>query len=114
MMKKEEYKEQKMSCCGNGAEPGNILKNTNLCPVCKRQGTLVKNITVKHMVHDELTDQVGEKDYNLCMSEDCDVTYYNTESNVNFNKQQIRYLSGLRKMQILSMLVIVVKSQKIR
>ena len=97
MMKKEEYKEQKMSCCGNGAEPGNILKNTNLCPVCKRQGTLVKNITVKHMVHDELTDQVGEKDYNLCMSEDCDVTYYNTESNVNFNKQQIKVPIWVKK-----------------
>ena len=90
MIKKEECNDQKMSCCGNDAEPSSVVRKDNMCPVCKEKGTLVKNLTVKHMVLDELMDQVGDKDYYLCMSEDCDVTYYNTESGFKFNKQQVK------------------------
>lgn len=61
-----------------------------LCPVCKRQGTLVKNITVTHMLLDKLAEQVCEYDYFLCINEECDVTYYNVESNIKFNKNQIK------------------------
>jgi bacterioferritin-associated ferredoxin len=42
------------------------------------------------MVVEELTEQVRHDEYSLCMSEECDITYYNTESNTKFNKQQIR------------------------
>ena len=77
-------------CCGNESESIIIAKKNNLCPVCEKQGTLVKNITVKHMVLDELTEQVGDNDYFLCMSEECDITYYNSESTVKFNKQQVK------------------------
>lgn len=62
----------------------------HLCPVCEKQGTLVKNITIKHMVLDELTEQVGDNDYFLCMNEVCDIAYYNTESNMKFNKHQVK------------------------
>ncbi|MBR0600101.1 MAG: BFD-like (2Fe-2S) protein [Caproiciproducens sp.] len=77
-------------CCGNSEKSSCEVGNNNLCPVCEKQGTLVKNITVKHMVLDELTEQIGDKDYFLCMSEECDITYYNTESNIKFNKQQVK------------------------
>jgi len=66
------------------------------------------------MVLNELTEQIGDNDYYLCMNEECDITYYNTKFNVKFNKQQVKVQYGLRKMQILSMLVIAAKSQKIR
>ncbi|AGA68476.1 methylase involved in ubiquinone/menaquinone biosynthesis [Desulfitobacterium dichloroeliminans LMG P-21439] len=62
----------------------------NLCPVCDKQGVPVKNITIKHMVIDELIKQVGDVDYFLCMNEECDISYYNKESNVEFNKEQIK------------------------
>ncbi|MEK6266803.1 MAG: (2Fe-2S)-binding protein [Clostridium sp.] len=90
MIKKEERNDQNMSCCGNESELINIAKKNNLCLICGKQGTLVKNITAKHMVLDELTEQVGDNDYFLCMSEECDVTYYNTESNIKFNKLQVK------------------------
>nr|WP_269843968.1 hypothetical protein [Tissierella creatinophila] len=32
-------------------------------PACKKQGTLVKNIAVKHILLDELIEQVSDTDY---------------------------------------------------
>lgn len=78
------------SCCGNSGESSCEVGKNNLCPVCKKQGTLVKNITVKHMVLEGLTEQIGDNDYFLCMSEECDITYYNPETNIKFNKQQVK------------------------
>lgn len=77
-------------CCGSKIETTSLIEKNNLCPVCGKKGTLVKNITVKHMVLDELTEEVGDNNYFLCMNEECDVTYYNTESNIKFNKQQVK------------------------
>lgn len=77
-------------CCGNSEKSSCEVEKNNLCPVCEKQGTLVKNITVKHMVLEELTEQTGDNDYFLCMSEECDITYYNPESNIKFNKQQVK------------------------
>jgi aspartate carbamoyltransferase regulatory subunit len=37
------------------------------------------------MVLNELTEQIGDNDYYLCMNEECDITYYNTKFNVKFN-----------------------------
>jgi len=77
-------------CCGNSEKSSCDIEKDNLCPVCRKQGTLVKSITVRHMVLDELTEQVGDKDYFLCMDEECDITYYNIKSNIKFNKQQVK------------------------
>jgi len=43
-------------CCGNLGESSCEVEKNNFCPVCEKQGTLVKNITVKHMVLNELTE----------------------------------------------------------
>lgn len=67
-----------------------MVEKNNLCPVCRKPGKMVKNITVKHLVLDELIDRVGDSDYYLCMNNECDVAYYNQEADVKFNKQQIK------------------------
>jgi len=77
------------SCCHSEKSACEVETN-NLCPVCQKEGVLVKNITVKHLVLDELTEQIGDKDYFLCMSEECDITYYNKKSNIVFNKQHVK------------------------
>ncbi len=76
--------------CGNSEKSSCELEKGELCPVCGIQGADVKNITVKHMVLDELTEQVGDYDYYLCMSKECDITYYNKKYNIKFNKQQVK------------------------
>ncbi|ABX42167.1 Csac_0668 family 2Fe-2S cluster-binding (seleno)protein [Lachnoclostridium phytofermentans] len=77
-------------CCGSSMQSSCQTQNNNLCSVCGKQGTLVKNFTVKHMVLDELMEQVGDNDYFLCMDEECSITYYDTQANINFNKQQVK------------------------
>jgi bacterioferritin-associated ferredoxin len=78
------------SCCESSMKSSFEAEINDLCPVCRKQGTLVNNITVRHMVLDELNEQVGDDDYFLCMSEECDITYYNTECDIKFNKQQVK------------------------
>jgi len=77
-------------CCGSKLETPNLVGKDSLCPACKRQGTLVKNITVKHMVVDELIEQVSYFDYFLCLNEECDITYFNSEHNIKFCRQQVK------------------------
>jgi len=77
-------------CCGgNKAKISDEININNLCPVCGKQGSLVKNITVKNMVIDELTELIDD-DYFLCTSDDCDVSYYNPKSSNKFNKHQVK------------------------
>lgn len=77
-------------CCGNNTDSTYEIEVNNLCPLCEKQGTIVKSITVKHMVLDELIEQVGGEDYFLCLSEECDITYYNPKSSISFNMQQVK------------------------
>jgi len=61
-----------------------------VCPVCKKAGIPVKNTTVRHLVHNKLADQVGNKDYYLCSSEACDIVYFQPESDVRFLQYQVK------------------------
>lgn len=60
------------------------------CPVCGKKGLLVKNITVRHLVVEELADAVGDQDYYLCTDEECDVVYYSQDSRITFKKHQVK------------------------
>lgn len=74
------------SCCENTYAESTV---EDLCPVCGKKGTMVENFTVKHIVSDDLREQIGEDDYFLCMSDECDITYYNPKTEVQFNKKQL-------------------------
>jgi bacterioferritin-associated ferredoxin len=78
------------SCCTNIKKSSCEDNKSNLCPVCKLPGAHVKNVTVRHLVLDELTEQIGDEDYYLCMSEKCDITYYNPVTQITMNKRQIK------------------------
>ena len=78
------------SCCRGKIESSRKIEDNNLCPVCKTSGVKVKNITVRHLIVDTLTELVGDMDYYICMNEECDIVYYNPESGVKFNKQQVK------------------------
>lgn len=78
------------SCCANGLKSVNCVERNNLCPECGNPGSFVSNFTVKNIVLNELAKQVGDDDYYLCMDEECDISYYSAESNIKFNKQQVK------------------------
>lgn len=79
------------SCC----ESSYIETPSQACPICKHQGILVKNFTVKHIVLDEYLSQVGTNDYFLCTNPECDVGYYQGEK--VFYKQQLKVPIWLKK-----------------
>jgi bacterioferritin-associated ferredoxin len=74
------------SCCENINEESSAK---DLCPICGKKGILVENFTVKHIVSNDLMEQLGEDDYFLCMNEECDMTYYNRKIEMQFCKQQL-------------------------
>ena len=101
-------------CCCGEKETSYKIKNDNTCPVCKTSGIKVKNITVKHLVVDTLTELVGDMDYYICMNEECDIVYYNPESNVKFNKKQVKMPVWFKKDANLNMPATAARLQRSR
>jgi bacterioferritin-associated ferredoxin len=67
-----------------------IKDNGSPCPVCNVPGSFVKNITVRHMICDNLLENIGDFDYYLCMNEDCKISYYNNDFRVKFEKSDVK------------------------
>ena len=47
------------------------------CPKCSNIGLTIDPITVRNLVNASKTAKIDDDEYYLCMSPDCDVTYYN-------------------------------------
>ena len=45
---------------------------------------------MKHLVTDELANQVKEHAYFICMNEECDIVYFNPDLEESYNKQQVK------------------------
>ena len=65
MIEKEEGNNPNMSCCGNESESITIAKKNNLCPVCEKQGTLVKNIRKK--LSCEIIENIPKMGYRIAI-----------------------------------------------
>lgn len=76
-------------CCSGCNATVNRLDKVNQCPICENEGTSVSKITVEHLVTDEFRKTVEGEDYRICMNEDCDVVYYNTNNGAQFSKSQV-------------------------
>lgn len=66
------------------------------CPICKKEGVLIPNITVKAVLKNNLKDGIGDADYYLCVDKKCKVSYFNEHKKfgVNDTKQPIWYKEG--------------------
>lgn len=79
------------NCCKETHTDVNLkIEDYSVCPLCNQVGNKVKNLTIKHLVIDEISGQIGTEDYYLCMDELCSITYYNRKLNKQFNKAQIK------------------------
>jgi bacterioferritin-associated ferredoxin len=54
------------------------------CPRCKQQGIIVRKLTVRSLLISEAKKRVMDVAYFLCMSSDCDVSYYSNASSEGF------------------------------
>lgn len=79
-----------MNCCGNTEKNKDMLEDGSVCPLCKRTGNIVKDITVRNMVYNEIIDRVNNDVYYLCMNEECDIVYYNNKAKINFTLKEIK------------------------
>lgn len=80
----------KKSCWESEQNFTRVVEENNLCPKCNGKSVEVKNITVKHLVIDEFANQVKEPIYFICMNEECNIVYFNTDLNVSYNKHQVK------------------------
>ena len=80
----------KKSCWTSEQDFTRAVEKNNKCPVCNGEGIKVKNVTVKHLVMDGLTDQIKEDNYFICMNEDCNVVYFNPDLQISYSKNQVK------------------------
>lgn len=62
----------------------------NQCPVCQGKVQKVKDITVKHFVNDDLVDEIKDDNYYICLSENCDIVYFNEDEDQVFYQEDIK------------------------
>ncbi|OPY16887.1 MAG: Copper chaperone CopZ [Methanomethylovorans sp. PtaU1.Bin073] len=75
--------------CKSNLKP-DVKDNVSSCPVCNGSGTFVKNITVRHMISNGLLEKAGDLDYYLCMSQDCEIAYYNNDLGIQFKTSDVK------------------------
>lgn len=61
-----------------------------VCPKCGKEGQKVENVTVKSLVDETLAAEVGEENYFLCTTPNCDVVYYNNDAGKTFFKKDVK------------------------
>ncbi|SCZ78737.1 Csac_0668 family 2Fe-2S cluster-binding (seleno)protein [Acidaminobacter hydrogenoformans] len=59
------------------------------CPLCGKSGRPVGGITVRHLLLEAYREEATSEAYFMCMNEDCDVVYYETDGATSFTKQEI-------------------------
>ena len=65
------------------------MEKNYLCPVCNYETQEVKSITVKHFVHDSLLDKIEDGKYHICLNENCDVIYFNSNQELILKKDEV-------------------------
>lgn len=57
------------------------------CPICNSSGQKVRKITVEHQVKPGV--DVGEEQFFLCITSDCEAAYYSEDGNITINQDQL-------------------------
>jgi len=76
------------SCCCCFGEPDN--RKNHQCPSCGTKGTPVNKVTVQHLLLDEISVQLKEGDYALCMNASCETAYFSHDANVQYQQSQVK------------------------
>jgi hypothetical protein len=62
-----------------------IVSSTPICPSCRQIGQKVNQKTVSSLLNKKKSSLVTNKEYFICLSQDCPVAYYTQEGDF-FNK----------------------------
>lgn len=64
--------------------------NNKICPICNSEGVEVNNFTIKHLVMNELADQIKDYNYFACMNQECSVIYFSPDLGMSYSKEQVK------------------------
>lgn len=78
------------SCWADENTRARVAENDNICPICISKGIEVTNNTVKHLVVNELAEQVEDYNYFVCMNEVCNVVYFSPSIGRTYTKEQLK------------------------
>lgn len=79
--------------CETPAETGEIPSLILValpCPKCAQRGLLVRNLTVRSLLKPESKNRFSDIVYYLCMSTDCEVSYYSKEPTEVFTIKDVK------------------------
>lgn len=62
-------------------------KTIPACPVCNGSGQKVRTVTVEHQVQPGV--EIGEGQFFLCRTPDCEVAYYTEDGKITINQDQL-------------------------
>lgn len=60
------------------------------CPRCNKRGQLVRNLTVRSLLIPKAKKRVMDIAYYLCLSPDCEVSYYSKEPSEVFTTKDVK------------------------
>ena len=63
---------------------------TPSCPTCGTHGTKVATVTVRAMALEEEQARVGDTEYHLCTTPDCETAYYSVDRALTLSVEQIK------------------------
>jgi len=75
----------KSPTCGCGGPP-KFIETT--CPKCGEKGMRVRAGTVRYLLKDDFREDVQDKIYGLCLSPDCETSWYSQDGSHSFTTEQ--------------------------
>lgn len=75
-----------MECCSKDR-----LIDIKKCPFCGDEGTIVKNITPKSILKDNIVGLISdEKSYRYCKNKNCDISYFAEDQNFHVADMKVK------------------------
>lgn len=70
------------------------------CPICKKKGLKVENITLESVLRSKYKSQIGNLDYRFCETPNCDIVYYSENNKQVFHKEALHVRVGIKEKSI--------------
>lgn len=94
-------KEKVVGCCSTKSNIKTDSMNGSICPLCKKKGLKVKNITLQSLLLDSLTKKLERKgEYFWCNSNSCEVSYFSAQSVNYFRVSDLKVVATVKDLSL--------------
>ncbi len=85
-----ENRDAYISCWKSDENSTGKVERNQACPICNGEAQEVKSIIVKHFVKENYVDEIQDGNYHICLNENCDVVYFNSDQGLVFKKDSVK------------------------